>query len=428
MAEKVLTARFEKLNSHRLESYERDGGYQALKKALSMKPEEVIETVKASGLRGRGGAGFPAGMKWGFVPKESEKPKYLCVNADEGEPGTFKDRYIMVLDPHALIEGAIITCYAFGSHTAYIYVRGEFKKPQRRLESALEEARRAGYLGKNILKSGYDVDIWVHPGAGSYVCGEETALIESNEGKRGMPRLKPPFPAVVGLFGGPTVVNNVETLAYVPHVINRGPEWFASLGPEKNGGTKLFGVSGHVKKPGLYELPMGTSLKEIIYDICGGIRGDKKLKAVIPGGSSTPVLKPDQIDVNMDFDSLAGIGSMFGSGGIIVMDETTCIVRAAARLAKFYAHESCGQCTPCREGTPWIAKILARIEEGHGREGDVELVLDICDNIQGNTVCPAGDACAMPVRAFIQQFREEFEEHIKQKKCPIGRFPAPWRS
>jgi NADH-quinone oxidoreductase subunit F len=426
MAEKVLSARFETADSMSLSTYQADGGYAALKKALEMKPEEVMEVVKASGLRGRGGAGFPAGLKWSFVPKESDKPKYLCVNADEGEPGTFKDRYIMELDPHAIIEGSAIACYAFGSNLAYIYVRGEFKLPMERLEKALAEARQAGLVGKNILGSGFDFDMWVHPGAGAYVCGEETALIQSNEGHRGMPRLKPPFPAVVGLFGGPTVVNNVETLAYVPHIINKGAEWFAGLGPEKNGGTKLYGVSGHVKKPGIYELAMGTPLREIIYEVCGGIRNDRELKAVIPGGSSTPVLTPDEIDVNMDFDSLAKIGSMLGSGAIIVMDETTCMVRAITRLGKFYAHESCGQCSPCREGVPWIHKILERIENGQGRAGDVDLLLSICDNIQGHTICPLGDACAMPVRGFIDKFRPEFEEHIEKGKCPIGPFIKPW--
>jgi len=427
MAEKVLTARFEKPESHRLATYRADGGYQALRKALAMKPDEVIELVKTSGLRGRGGAGFPAGMKWSFVPKESEKPKYLCVNGDEGEPGTFKDRYIMSLDPHAILEGALICCYAIQAHTAYIYVRGEFKEPIKKLEDAIDEARNAGIIGKNVLGTGFACDIWVHYGAGSYICGEETALIESNEGRRGMPRLKPPFPAVVGLFGGPTVINNIETLAYLPHIFNRGPEWFAALGPEKNGGTKLYGVSGHVKKPGLYELPMGTPLREIIYDHCGGIRGDRELKAVVPGGSSTPVLMPGEIDVNMDYDSLMKIGSMMGSGAIIVMDETTCMVHVAARLANFYAHESCGQCTPCREGSKWIAKILYRIENGGGREGDVELLLDLCDRIQGNTVCPAGDACAMPVRAYVQKFRGEFEAHIKHGTCTVGNFPNPWK-
>jgi len=428
MAEKVLTARFERPSSHSLTSYRADGGYGGLKKALAMKPDEVIELVKEAGVRGRGGAGFPAGMKWSFVPKESEKPKYLCVNADEGEPGTFKDRYLMVLDPHALIEGAIICCYAIQAHAAYIYVRGEFKEPMARLEQALDEARRAGIVGRNVFGSGFDVEIWVHPGAGSYICGEETALIESNEGHRGMPRLKPPFPAVVGLFGGPTVINNVETLSNLPHILNKGAEWFKALGTERNGGTKLFGISGHVNKPGLYELPMGTSLREIIYDHCGGIRDGRQLKAVIPGGSSTPVLLPHEIDVAMDFDSLAKAGSMLGSGGVIVMDNTTCMVWVAARLARFYAHESCGQCTPCREGTPWIQKVLERIEAGGGVAGDIELLLDLCDSILGNTVCPGGDACAMPVRAYLEKFRAEFEAHIEAGKCTVGRLPNPWKA
>ncbi|NOZ86500.1 MAG: NADH-quinone oxidoreductase subunit NuoF [Deltaproteobacteria bacterium] len=428
MTEKILTARFEKPDSYRLSSYVEDGGYEALKKALSKTPDEIIDIVKAAGLRGRGGAGFPAGVKWSFVPKESEKPKYLCVNGDEGEPGTFKDRYIMELDPHAIIEGAAIASYAFGAHVAYIYIRGEFKLPIERVENALAEARQAGFLGANILDSGYDLDIWVHPGAGAYVCGEETALIESNEGHRGMPRIKPPFPAIVGLFGGPTVVNNIETLSYVPHIINKGPEWFAAMGPEKNGGTKLFGVSGHVKRPGLYELRMGTPLRKIIYEVCGGMRGDKELKAVIPGGSSTPILTPGEIDVNMDYDSLAKIGTMFGSGAIIVIEEGTCIPRLAARLAKFYAHESCGQCTPCREGVPWIAKILDRVENGMGLPGDLDQVLKICDNIQGKTICPLGDACAMPIRAMIVKFRAEFERHVEEGGCPFGPTPTPWDS
>jgi len=426
VTEKVITARFDKPDSHLLSSYVADGGYQALRRALGMEPAEIIEVVKASGLRGRGGAGFPAGVKWSFVPKDVDKPVYLCINADEGEPGTFKDRAIMERDPHALIEGGIIAARAIGAHLAFIYVRGEFREPIRRLNQALAEARQQGFLGRNILDSGFDLEMWVHPGAGAYVCGEETALIESNEGHRGMPRLKPPFPAQVGLFGGPTVVNNVETLANVPHIINRGAEWFAALGCEKNGGTKLFGVSGHVKHPGLYELPMGTSLFEIIFEHCGGIREGHELKAVIPGGSSTPVLKPDEIDVNMDFDSLAKAGSMLGSGAIIVMDETTCIPRVAARLARFYAHESCGQCTPCRQGVPWISRLLERLEAGRGKPGDLDLVLDICDNIQGNTVCPLGDACAMPVRAMIQKFRDEFEQHITQGRCRLGPVPSPW--
>jgi len=424
--EKVLSARFLKKDSHRLQGYVKDGGYEGWKKALSLTPEQVIERVKAASLRGRGGAGFPAGMKWSFVPKTVNKPKYLCVNADEGEPGTFKDRYIMELDPHALIEGAAIACFAIGAAVAYIYVRGEFKKSIARLEQAIAEAREAGFLGMNILGSGVSVEMWVHPGAGAYICGEETALIESNEGHRGMPRIKPPFPAVVGLFGGPTVVNNVETLSYVPHILNRGAEWFNAMGPEKNGGTKLFGVSGHVKRPGLYELPMGTRLSSILYDTCGGIRKDRKLKAVIPGGSSTPVLTADEIDVAMDFDSLAKIGSMLGSGGIIVLDETTCVVRAAARLAHFYAHESCGQCTPCREGVAWVSRVLERIEGGKGREEDLPLLLSICDNIQGHTICPLGDACAMPIRAFVQKFRAEFEAHVREACCTMGPYVTGW--
>ena len=423
---KVLTARFDKPQGHTLKSYLADGGYKALATALKMRPQEIIDAVKATSLRGRGGAGFPTGLKWSFVPTNVGGPKYLCVNADEGEPGTFKDRYIMELDPHALIEGAAIACHAIGAQSAYIYVRGEFRLAMRRLEAAIKEAREAGYLGKGILGSGIDIEMWVHPGAGAYICGEETALIESNEGHRGMPRLKPPFPAVVGLFGCPTVVNNVETLAFIPSIIERGGAWFNSLGPEKNGGTKLYTVSGHVERPGVYELPMGVSLRSLIYDTCGGIRAGRKLKGVIPGGSSTQVLTPSEIDVAMDFDSLAKVGSMLGSGGVIVMDDTTCIVRAAARLAKFYAHESCGQCTPCREGVPWVHKILERIEEGRGRPEDTDLLLELCNNIQGMTICPLGDACAMPVRAFVEKFRAEFDAHIADQRCPIGTFAHPW--
>ena len=417
---KVLTARFDKKQGHTLAAYLEDGGYRALATALKMSPAEVIAAVKATSLRGRGGAGFPTGLKWSFVPAHLDGPRYLCVNADEGEPGTFKDRYIMELDPHALIEGTAIACHAIGAQTAYIYVRGEFRLAMRRLEAAIQEARDAHYLGKGVLGSSFNLEIWVHPGAGAYICGEETALIESNEGHRGMPRLKPPFPAVVGLFGCPTVVNNVETLAYVPHIINRGAAWFNGLGPEKNGGTKLYTVSGHVARPGVYELPMGVPLRKLIYDVCGGIRGGRQLKGVIPGGSSTQVLLPDEIDVAMDFDALAKAGSMLGSGGVIVMDETTCMVRAAMRLARFYAHESCGQCTPCREGVPWVYKILHRIEEGQGTDSDADLLLELCDNIQGMTICPLGDACAMPVRAFVQKFREEFAEHVAGRKCPVG--------
>ncbi len=403
-----------------LSFYKAGGGYQALEKALGMQPAEITEEVKKAGVRGRGGAGFPAGVKWTFVPKEAPKPKYLCCNADEGEPGTFKDRALMEWDPHMLLEGMAIACFAIGIHTAYIYIRGEFHWITLILEQAIAEAREANLLGPDILGKGFDLEIYVHEGAGAYICGEETALIESLEGKRGQPRLKPPFPAVVGVFGGPTVVNNVETLCCVPHIINRGADWFTSIGPERNAGPKIFPVSGHVRKPGNYELPMGTPLREIIYDVCGGIPGDRKLKAVIPGGSSTPVLSADEVDVNMDFDSLAAIGSMFGAGSIIVMDESTCMVRALTVLTRFYAHESCGQCTPCREGVPWMYDILKRIMRGAGKPEDADLLLDICSNIEGNTICPLGDAAVGPVRSFIQKFRSEFDQYIETGKSSVG--------
>jgi len=426
VSEKVLTARFGKPQSQAIAGYLADGGYGALKKVLDMGPQAVVEEIKKAALRGRGGAGFPAGVKWSFVPRPSPRPVYLCVNADEGEPGTFKDRALMENDPHQLIEGAAIACLAIGAHRAYIYVRGEFRKSIQILEKALEEAQSQGFLGRDILGSGYQLEMYVHPGAGAYICGEETALIESNEGHRGMPRLKPPFPAQEGLFGGPTVVNNVETLCCVPHIINRGADWFLSLGCEKNGGTKLYGVSGRVRRPGLYELPMGTSLFDIVFHHAGGLAPGRKLKGVIPGGSSTPVLLPEEINVPMDFDSLARVGSMLGSGAVIVMDDTVCMVRVAARLARFYAHESCGQCTPCREGVPWMAAILSRLEEGGGRADDPELLMELCDNIQGNTICPLGEACAMPVRALVQKYRSEFERHVREGKCPFGPVPPPW--
>lgn len=400
--------------------YLKQGGYQGLAKALrEFRPEEVIEIVKKSGLRGRGGAGFPAGVKWGFVPKDGSRPRYLCCNADEGEPGTFKDRQLMERDPHQLIEGIIISSYAIGAKMAFIYIRGEFVRAARILERALEEAYSQGYLGKNILENGYDLDIQIHRGAGAYICGEETALLESLEGKRGNPRLKPPFPASVGLYGYPTVINNVETLCNIPHIINRGPEWFASIGTPKSTGTKIFSISGHVERPGNYELPMGTPLRELIYQYAGGIRGGHALKAIIPGGSSTPVLTPDKLDVPLDFESVAAAGSMLGSGAVIVMDNTTCMVKVALILSRFYHHESCGQCTPCREGTAWMHKILKRIEEGRGRMEDLDLLLDICDNMKGKTICPLSDAAAMPVESYIQNFRGEFEDHIREEGCPF---------
>ncbi|PJB32026.1 MAG: NADH-quinone oxidoreductase subunit F, partial [Deltaproteobacteria bacterium CG_4_9_14_3_um_filter_65_9] len=392
--ETILTTHFAADAYRRIDTYREFGGYDALRKALSMTPEGIIDEVKKANLRGRGGAGFPAGVKWGFLPKDLSRPRVLVVNADEGEPGTFKDRLIMSRGPHLMIEGIVIASIAMRLHLSYVYIRGEYVREARILDEAVAEAYAAGFLGKNILGSGFDLDLTVHRGAGAYICGEETSLINSLEGKRGWPRLKPPFPAAVGAFGLPTIVNNVETLADVPWIINNGGEKFAAIGVEKNGGTRLIGVSGAVNRPGVYELPAGTNLKEIIYTHAGGIRDGKELKAVIPGGSSTPVLRPDEIDVSYDIESMAKIGTMAGSGGVIVIPEGTCMVRALSVLMNFYAHESCGQCTPCREGTGWLKMIVGRIEAGKGREGDVELVLDVCDNMMGRTICPLADAAA----------------------------------
>jgi NADH-quinone oxidoreductase subunit F len=417
--ELVLTTHFGNDQYKAIGTYQELGGYAALKKALGMTPEAIQEEVKKASLRGRGGAGFPAGIKWGFLPK-NDRPRVLVINADEGEPGTFKDRLIMSRGPHLLVEGIAIAAFALNAHMAYIYIRGEFVREARILNEAIDEAYAKGFLGKNILGSGFDLDLTVHRGAGAYVCGEETSLINSLEGKRGWPRLKPPFPAVVGAFGLPTIVNNVETLADVPWIITNGGEKFAALGSEKNGGTRLIGVSGWVQKPGVYELPCGTNLKDIIYKHCGGIKDGKALKAVIPGGSSTTVLRPDEIDVAYDIESMAKIGSASGSGGIIVIPEGTCMVRLLSVLMNFYAHESCGQCTPCREGTGWFKTIAARIENGKGKPGDIELLLDICDNITGRTVCPLSEAAAGPVKGFVTKFREEFEQHIRDQKCPYG--------
>ncbi len=402
-----------------LAEYEAHGGYQALPKALrEYKPEGLIELVKKSGLRGRGGAGFPTGMKWGFIPK-APGPKYLCCNADESEPGTFKDRQLIEEDPHQLLEGILIACYAVGIPTAYIYCRGEFAKGARVLARALEEARAKGYVGRNILGSGVDIEVFLHRGAGAYICGEETGLIESLEGKRGQPRLKPPFPAVQGLYQKPTVVNNVETLCNLPHIVLRGAEWFAGIGAPKSTGLRLFSVSGHVRRPGNYELPINVSLRELIFTHAGGMREGRRLKAVIPGGSSAPVLTDQHLDVTMDFESLAAAGSMGGSGGVIVMDETTCMVRVGEIVARFYHHESCGQCTQCREGTAWLHKVLARIERGEGRPGDLETLLDVCDNMKGKTICVLSDAAAMPVESYLKYFRDEFEQHIRDRACPL---------
>ncbi|MBI4469502.1 MAG: NADH-quinone oxidoreductase subunit NuoF [Acidobacteria bacterium] len=415
MTTKVISARFDLPDSHRIETYVAEGGYNALRKALGgMTPEEVIEEVKRSALRGRGGAGFPTGMKWDFVPKDNPKPKYLVVNADESEPGTFKDRVILERDPHALIEGILLGSYAIGCHQSFIYIRGEYWYLIDILEQAIAEARQRGYLGRDILESGFDLDIVVHPGAGAYICGEETSLLESLEGKRGYPRIKPPFPAVVGLYGCPTAVNNVETLASVPPIILRGGDWYRSLGTGKSGGTRLFAVSGHVRKPGVYELPMGYPLKKLIEQDCGGIRNGKRLKAVIPGGSSAPILTAEEAErATLDFECLAELKSMLGSGAIIVMDEDTDIFKACWRMTEFYEHESCGWCVPCREGTRWMSKIFERIHCGEGRPRDIDLLAELSNNMFGRAHCPLGDASAWAVEPAIRKFRGEFEKYLR---------------
>ncbi len=417
---RVLTKRFDLPHSAFIDTYLSHDGYQALEKALKqMTRESILEELKRSNLRGRGGAGFPTGMKWGFVPKESPKPKYIVCNADESEPGTCKDRLLMEKDPHQLIEGILIAGIVVGSHQGYIYVRGEYRYLLDILDRALEEAYARGYLGKNILGTGFDFELATHTGAGAYECGEESALLESLEGKRGIPRIRPPFPAVVGLYGGPTVLNNVETFSSVPAILREGGEWYAQLGTPRNGGTRLFVLSGHVNRPGVYELPMGFPLRKMIEEVGGGILGGKKVKAVIPGGSSTPVLTAEALDTPMDFDSVAKAGSMLGSGAVIVMHEDTCMVKVALRLMQFYAHESCGWCTPCREGTDWLSKTLHRFHSGGGREEDIGLVEQLAKNMLGRTFCPLGDAAAMPVISFVKKFREEFEMHLSGRPCPF---------
>ena len=416
----ILTRRWGKPNSAALETYRQDGGYAALDKALGMEPGAIVDEVKKSNLRGRGGAGFATGLKWTFLPKDV-RPRYLTINADESEPGTFKDRYIIEHDPHQLIEGIAITCWALDIHLAYVYIRGEFPKQARILEKAIEEARAAGILGPRLLgKKDFDLDVHVHRGAGAYICGEESALLESLEGKKGYPRLKPPFPAVVGLWGKPTIINNVETIANIPWILSNGGEAFAALGSGKTGGTRLFGVSGHVNRPGVYEKPAAYNLKKLIMEDCGGIPGGRKVKAVIPGGSSSPVLRGDEIDISLEVDAVKAAGSMSGSGGVIVFDDSTCMVRALARIAKFYAEESCGQCTPCREGTSWMEGIIEKIEHGHGTAADVDKLEQIAGNIGGQTICALGDAAAMPVQSFVKKFRPEFLRHCEERRCPHG--------
>ena len=402
-----------------LVDYERAGGYQALRKVLgNVPPAEITETVKKSGLRGRGGAGFPTGVKWGFLPKDYQGPKYLCCNADESEPGTFKDRQLIERDPHQMIEGMLIACYAIGVETAYIYIRGEFVLGAQILERALADARTAEYVGQNILGTGTSINIWVHRGAGAYICGEETALLESLEGKRGLPRVKPPFPATHGLYNKPTVVNNVETLANLPHIINHGAEWFAAIGsPPKSSGTRIFCVSGHVKRPGNFEVPMGITLRELIFEHAGGMRSDKPLKAIIPGGASAPFFTPEHLDVKLDFESVAQAGSMLGSGGVTVMEEGTSMVWAALRLMEFFYHESCGKCTPCREGSSWLVQTMRRIIDGRGRKSDLETLVQLCQNIAGRTVCAFGDAEVAPIMSTLKYWRHEYEELIEAAKA-----------
>jgi NADH-quinone oxidoreductase subunit F len=417
MEKKVLFANIDDPNQPEIETYISKGGYQSWEKVLKeMKAEDVIAEVKKSGLRGRGGAGFPAGLKWSFVPKDSPKPRYLVCNGDESEPGTCKDRVLMEHDPHLVVEGMAIAAFAIGAHHAFIYIRGEFDYPARQMRKAMDQAYQKGFLGKNILGNGYDLEMIVHTGGGAYICGEETSLLNSLEGKPGQTRIRPPFPAVEGLYACPTVVNNVETLSNVSLIIKNGGDWYASMGVGKSTGTRIFCLSGHVKKPGNYELELGTPLRYLIYDLGGGILDDKELKAIIPGGSSTPILLPDKLDTPLDFESVVEAGSMLGSGGVIVMHQHTDMVRVARILAHFYMHESCGECTPCRQGTKWIYDTLTRITGGAGTPEDIDILLDICDNIDGKTICPLGDAAIVPIISTIKLFRNEYEHYIKHKK------------
>ena len=405
-----------------LDSYRKVGGYQALQKILNEQtpPDDIIAQLKISALRGRGGAGFPTGLKWSFMPRNAPGQKYIVCNSDEGEPGTFKDRDILRYNPHALIEGMAIAGYTIGATQGYNYIRGEFWEPFERFEYALEEARQAGFLGKNILGSGFDFNLEAHLGAGAYICGEETALLESIEGKKGQPRFKPPFPASFGLYGRPTTINNTETLASVPSIIRNGGKWFLEIGRPNNGGPKIFSVSGHVNKPGNFEVPMGTPFAKLL-EMAGGMRGGKKIKAVIPGGTSVPVVPGEaMMQVDMDYDSIAKAGSMLGAGSVIVMDEDTCMVKALDRISYFYYEESCGQCTPCREGTGWLHRVVHRIESGRGRQEDLDMLVDVSRRISGRTICALGDAAATPVASFIKHFRDEFQYHIDHRQCMVG--------
>jgi NADH-quinone oxidoreductase subunit F len=418
--ERILTRWLEIPDLKRLDVYQAHGGYQALRKALfEMKPEEIIDEVKRSNLRGRGGAAFSTGTKWGFIPKNPQSPVYILCNADESEPGTFANRYELENDPHGVLEGVLIACRAVGAHRAYIYFRGEFAHQKRIVDGAIAEARAKNLIGANAMDSGFEIEVFTHRGAGAYICGEESGLLESLEGKRGYPRNRPPFPAIRGAFASPTVVNNVETMHNVPWIVMRGADWYRSIGPETSPGPKLFCLSGHVNKPGLYELPMGTPLKEVIYEHGGGILGGKKLKAVIPGGASFPPFTAEEaMNVNMDFDSVRKAGSLMGTAGVMVMHEDTCMVDTLRTIAHFFHHESCGQCTPCREGCGWIEKLMIDLEAGRGKMSDIDLAVQVGNNMEGNTICVLADSLTMPTRGFITKFRSEFEEHVRLGRCP----------
>jgi NADH-quinone oxidoreductase subunit F len=422
---RIITANWGNPEVLPVDGYIANGGYEGLRRALSMSPAEVIEEVKGSGLRGRGGAGFPTGVKWSFVPQDTGKPTYVVCNFDESEPGTYNNRELVEREPHQLLEGLIVAAYAIRSHTAFIYCRGEFLHPGTVLQRAIGEAYERGFLGSDILGSGYDLELVLHRGAGAYICGEETALLSSLEGFRGQPRLRPPFPAVEGLYAAPTLINNVETLCFIPHVMRKGAAWFAAIGPEKSPGTKIFSISGKVERPGNYELPMGTPFRVLLDEHAGGVLGGKALKAWTPGGTSTPLLTAEHIDVQLDFESVQAAGSLLGTGAVIVMDETDCIVEAVRRMEDFYAHESCGKCTPCREGTWWVSRVLARIERGLGREEDMPLLDDLGRNILFRAFCALADGAVSPIQSSLRFFRGEYETHIRERRCPFtGKGPG----
>ncbi|MBD0317613.1 MAG: NADH-quinone oxidoreductase subunit NuoF [Thermoleophilia bacterium] len=421
-ARSLLLAHADQRDLTKLSEYEAVGGYSSLSKALAMERQAVLDELLASNIRGRGGAGFPMGRKASFIPKpdEAAKPIYLTVNADESEPGTFKDREIMFRVPHALIEGIVITCYAIGAETAFVYLRGEYLHEFEILRAALEDAQRAGYVGPGVAGSGVPLTVVIHRGAGAYICGEETALLESLEGKRGQPRSKPPFPAISGVYASPTLINNVETVASVPDIIDLGGARYAEIGVENSAGTRVFSLSGNVVNGGNYELELGTPLRTLVYDIGGGIPNGRELKAIIPGGSSVPVLSAQEVDAPLDFDSMAKLGTFLGSAAVIVIDDRACMVQLGLRVAQFYMHESCGKCTPCREGTRWMVQILKKLEEGRAEQGELDLLLNVCDRILGNCLCPLGDAAAMPVASYVAKFREEYQRHIDEGGCPFA--------